>query len=272
MTGALVELAPGVYGWLDSGGRQGEPNAGVVVDADGLTLVDTLMVPSQTEPFAAAIEAWGLPIKRVVLTSSHIPFVGGTSRFWQAAFYGTETTSDLLDLPPNVAGYRLLHPRFAAEFDDELATRPVSHTVDRRAWLTPAVELVPLPGPQAENLAAVVPAAGVCFGGALCSFGTVPLAFEADPAAWAASLDQLAAMAAVVVPGHGPVGGEAEVRAQAEYLRACIAANGSLERLASGPWRSWSHPEFHAVNVERAAMVSRGEDGVPQSMLRLLGL
>jgi glyoxylase-like metal-dependent hydrolase (beta-lactamase superfamily II) len=268
---SLTELAPGVYGWLQ-GAVHGMPNAGVVVDADGLTVIDTLMVPSQTEPFAEAIEAWGLPIRRVVLSGSHIPFTGGTSRFWQAAFYGTQTTSELLDLPPNVAGYRLLHPRFAAEFADDLATRPVSHTVDRPAWLTAALEVTPLPGPQRENLLAVLPAAGVCFAGALASFAMVPLAFEADLDAWATSLDHVADLGLTVVPGHGPVGGPADAADLAAYLRACIAAGGDLAALAPGPWDRWAHPEFHAVNVERAALLRCGEDRVPAAMLRLIGL
>ena len=38
---------------------RGRPNAGVVVDADGVTVVDTLMTPDQYEPFAAEVEAIG---------------------------------------------------------------------------------------------------------------------------------------------------------------------------------------------------------------------
>ena len=38
-------------------------------------------------------------VQRVVLTSSHIPFVGGTGRFWAAAFYGTPSAADS-SVPP----------------------------------------------------------------------------------------------------------------------------------------------------------------------------
>ena len=135
---ALRVLAPGVAVWLGSG-RFGHPNAGVVVDTDGLTLIDTLTVASQWGPFSEAVAALERPVRRVVLTSSHIPFVGGTSQFQMAAFYGSAHTAELLDLAPNVAGYRRLLPELAAEFDDELATRPVSHTVEADAALTDAV-------------------------------------------------------------------------------------------------------------------------------------
>ena len=135
-----------------------------------------------------------------------------------------------------------------------------------------AAQVVPAAGETAANLFVVVPAAGICFGGALCSFGVVPLGFEADFEAWVASLDAVAASAPVVAPGQGPVGGEVEVRALQAYLEACLAAGGDVGRLADGPWRDWSHPEFHEVNVERAALVLAGEDRVPDAMLRLVGL
>src|SRR5215218_300338 len=165
-TPALEELADGIYVWLQLPGETGVSNAGVVIDGDGLTVIDTLMVRSQWEPFAVAAEAFGLPIRRVVLSSSQIPFVGGTARFAAAAVYGTARTSDLLDLPANVAGYRLLHPAFAAELDDELVTRPVTHTVTEPAALTAALHLVPLDGASPGNLVAVAPGAGITFAGA----------------------------------------------------------------------------------------------------------
>lgn len=263
---SLHTIAPGVAAWLGGGGF-GRPNAGVVVDADGLTLVDTLMVASQWQPFGDALEALRRPIRRVVLTSSHIPYVGGTSAFWAAAFYGTQTASDLLDLPPNVAGYRRLHPAFAREFDDELTTRPVSHTVDRDAYLTDAVVVRVVAGQSAENLVVEVPGAGVLFAGAMASFGTTPLAFDGDPARWAADLRILAGLQPIVVPGHGPVGGPAELLAQADYLDACCRG-----RIPPGPWDGWSDRHFDAINIERAAMLAQGDHRPPPSMLALLGL
>jgi glyoxylase-like metal-dependent hydrolase (beta-lactamase superfamily II) len=262
----LTPIAQGVFAWLGRGGH-GNPNAGVVVDVDGLTLVDTLMVPSQFEPFAEAVEALGHPVRRVVLTSSHIPFVGGTSRFWQAAFYGTEHTSDMMDLPPNVAGYRRLMPGFAHEFPDDLQTRPVSHTVSVAAQLTDAVVVIPTRGQSAGNLVVHVPGAGVLFGGAMASFGAAPLAFDGDPAAWAASLRELEAVAPVVVPGHGPIGGPADLEALAAYFDACVAGE-----IPPGPWDSWADRGFDEINIERAAMLARADDSVPPTMLRALGL
>jgi hypothetical protein len=54
-TRTLHELAEGVWVWLQPGGESGVSNAGVIADDDGLTVIDTLMVRSQWQPFADAV-------------------------------------------------------------------------------------------------------------------------------------------------------------------------------------------------------------------------
>jgi glyoxylase-like metal-dependent hydrolase (beta-lactamase superfamily II) len=242
----------------------------VVVDEDGVTVVDTLMVPSQSTAFAAAVSGLGRPVPRVVLTSGHIEFAGGTSRFPLSAVYGSDLTSLHLDQQPNIEAYKRFMPEFAGEFD-ELETRPVSHIVDEPVMLTPAVELIPARGHTAGNLLVRVPAAGVLFAGGMCSFGVTPLAFQGDLRAWADALDDVASLAATIVPGHGPVGGAAEVRDLQGYLRACIDANGDVDAVAAGPWDRWEARELDAINVERASLLARGDDRVPPSMVRAIG-
>jgi hypothetical protein len=206
-----------------------------------------------------------------VLTSSHVPYVGGGGRFRLAAVYGTRQISAHLDQPPNVDGYRRLYPDVAEEFDD-MPTRAVSHVVTDAAWLTPAIIAVPTKGQIEQNLVVQVPGAGVVFAGAMCSFGVRPLAFDGDPAAWAEALDRIVELGATIVPGQGPVGTAADVAVLQHYLRACVDAGGDVERLGAGPWDRWACAEFDAVNVERAAMLARGDQGVPPTMRLLLGL
>jgi hypothetical protein len=189
-----------------------------------------------------------------------------------AAVFGRPQTSAHLDQPASPAILRRLLPELAPEFDDEFATRPVSHVVDAQVQLTAALGVLTYRGEQTENLVGVVDAAGVVFAGAMCSFGVVPQAYQGDPARWADQLDDLVGRGDVIVPGHGPVGGEKEVRVLQDYLRACVDAGGAPSRLAPGPWESWPGSEHHASNVERAAMLARGDDGIPPSLLELLGL
>src|SRR5262249_2021804 len=96
-TRSLTELADGVYAWLQPGGESGVSNAGVVVEDDGITVIDTLMVRSQWVPFAAAVNELGLPVRRAILTHAHIDHCGGTKAFDRAAVYGSQQTSDVLD-------------------------------------------------------------------------------------------------------------------------------------------------------------------------------
>jgi cyclase len=265
-------LMPGVYSWLQLPSGPGRANAGVVVDADGITVIDPLLTPSQWTPLAEAVEALGPPVRRVVLTSSNAEYSGGTAHFRTSAIYGRTQASAHLDQPADPNVLRRLYAAHANEIDDEFATRPVSHIVDAMVQLTPAIVLVPMTGQQEENLVVHVPASAIVFAGAMCSFGVTPLAHQGDPAAWADSLDALLDLAPIIVPGHGPIGGEEEVRELQAYLRACVAAEGDVSRLGSGPWDNWTAREHDVINVERAAMLARGDDDIPPSLLRMLGL
>lgn len=272
MSGELIRLDAGVFAWMADRPGDGHPNAGLVVDSDAATAVDTLCVPSQTDAFVDAIASMDLKVRRTVLTGSTIEQVGGTSKFTMSGFYGRGQTSMHLDQPPTPDVYRRLLPDVADEFDDDMTTRPVSHVVAEAVQLTAAVTLYPVAGAQDENLVAVVPGAALCFAGAMACFGMTPRCYQGDPALWADQLDVLLQLAPVIVPGHGPIGGEEEVRDLQGYLRAVVDADGDPSRIAPGPWDSWTHREHDAVNVERAAMLARGDRGIPPTMLRAAGL
>lgn len=269
-THTLHELADDLWVWLQPGGETGVSNAGVIGDDDGLTVVDTLMVRSQWEPFAAAVAALDRPVKRVVLTHAHVDHVGGTMQFRNAAVYATPVTSDLLDGEMPIDAYKAFMPAFQDEFDElaELGTRPVSHLVDGAAQLTQRVELLPAHGHTPGDLMVLVADVDVLFAGDLCFFGVTPLAFQGDPDTWAEVLDAIAELADVIVPGHGPVGGETEVRELQAYLRHCVAGT-----VPSGPWDDWSEREQRdAINIERAALLREGRDEIPPTMVDALGL
>lgn len=266
-------LDDGLWAWFGDPAGAGGTNAGLVADVDGLTLVDTLLTPGDAAPLSAAVSATGAgPLRRLVLTSSHVEHAGGSGQFRLPAVYGSPQVSEHLDLAPNVAGYRTRFPHRAGEFDDDFATRAVTHTVAEPAWLTQRIVAVPLAGQIRQNLVVVVPDSSLVFAGALCTFGATPLAFEGDPAAWATSLDELLELGIIVVPGQGPIGGEEEVRDLQAYLRACVAADGDPAAIPPGPWDEWSDRRWDVVNVERAALLAAGDDRVPPSMLRILGL
>jgi cyclase len=211
----------------------------------------------------------------VVLTHAHIDHVGGTRAFPAAGVYATPATSWALDQPMPTAAYQAFMPAFHDEFVDLEATgtRAVTHEVEGAAMLTPRVELLTASGHTDGDLMVLVDDADVCFSGDLCFFGVTPLAFQGDPAAWADTLDVLVELADTIVPGHGPVGGAAEIADLQGYLRACVAAAGDPARIAPGPWDAWGEREQRdAINVERAALLAAGSDAMPGTMLRAIGV
>ena len=271
---ALTELGDGVYAWLQPGGESGVSNAGVVVDDDGITVIDTLMVRSQWEPFVAAVEGLDLPIKRTILTHAHVDHVGGTKAFPKTAIYGSQQTSDALDLAMPLDAYKAFMPAFEDEFDDldEVGTRPVTHLITGAASLTPRVEVLPASGHTPGDIIVLVADADVCFSGDLCFFGVTPLAFQGDPALWADMLDAVVELADTIVPGHGPIGGETQVRELQAYLRHCVAAANGGPTIPAGPWDWWVERERDAINIERVELLARGDDIIPPAMLKAMGL
>ncbi len=266
----LHEIADGVWVWLQPGGESGVSNAGVIADEDGLTIVDTLMVRSQWAPFAAAVGALKQTVKRVLLTHAHIDHVGGTSAFRNAMVLGSTMTSELLDQTMPVDAYKAFMPAFTEGFDElaVLGTRPVSHIVDESAQLTPRIEVLPARGHTDGDLMVLVADADVLFSGDLCFFGVTPLAFQGDPRAWADVLTVVGDLAETIVPGHGPIGSEAEVLELREYLLHCVRGE-----IPPGPWDRWiERAERDPINIEKAAMLRLGDDGMPPSMLKAIGL
>ncbi len=258
----------------------GTGNAGVIVEDDGITVIDTLLAPSAARALNNELaDRFGLPIKRVVYTSSHLDSVGGSAVFWMAARYGRTQTNVLLDQPAPIDAYRRLAPAFAHDYDTNprtaevpFATRPVSHVVDAAAWLTPLVLALPVSGQQDENLVVLVPSAGVMFAGAFITIGTTPNAWDGDPVTWADTLGELADQATVIVPGYGPIGAPRHVHLLQAYLYACDDASGDPGRIPAGPWDDWTGRDLDAVNVERAVRVAQGDRGVPRTMLERLGM
>ena len=270
---SLTELADGVFAWLQPRGRTGVSNAGVVVAADGITVIDTLMVRSQWEPFAEAVKAFDRPVRRTILTNAHIDHVGGTKAFPASAMYASPQTSELLDLEMPTQAYCNFMPEFADELTElaEIGTRPVTHIVDGAAQFTERIELLPAAGHTSGDLLVLIADADVCFTGDLCFFGVTPLAFQGDLELWADVLDAVAELADILVPGHGPIGGEEQLRDLQRYLRACVDARGDAAAIGPGPWDGWAERDRDAINVERAALLAAGKDEVPPSMLRAMG-
>lgn len=80
----LQPLAPGVYAAIDRGGSAGA-NAGVVIGAEAIAVVDSLYREDAARELLAAIRKLSpLPIRYVINTHHHIDHVGGNRVFAEA--------------------------------------------------------------------------------------------------------------------------------------------------------------------------------------------
>ena len=188
---------------------------------------------------------------------------------------GSQQTSDLLDGEMPIDAYKAFMPAFDEEFDElaEIGTRPVTHLVTDAAELTPRIEVLPANGHTDGDVMVLVADVDVLFAGDLCFFGVTPLAFQGDPATWADVLDVVAELADTIVPGHGPVGGEAEVASSAAVPAPLRGdRRGDEAEIPPGPWDTWPERDPRdAINIERAALLAQGHDEMPNSMLRAMG-
>ncbi|MDY7106285.1 MAG: MBL fold metallo-hydrolase [Actinomycetota bacterium] len=273
MVAELVDLDDGVLAWVHDVRDPFGANVGVVVDDDGITLVDSGGRVGTYEPLARELARFALPVTTIVLTHEHPDHVAGAGAraFGDPEIVASTSTRDALAAAPIGAALGALHPAVADELAG-LAHPTVTTVVDRRLRLG-RLTLDVHGGHTGGDLVVDVDGADVVFAGDLCFFDTVPLALGADLRRWVASLGALAG-AGRIVPGHGPVGGDRERRAVEDYLAAVLdAADRGDEHVADGPWSSWwdvwGHRVPHAthrINVEQA----RDPAGFPPTLVELL--
>jgi cyclase len=134
------------------------------------------------------------------------------------------------------------------------------------------VELVHVgPAHTTNDVVAWVPDHRVLLSGDLVFSGGTPFVVMGSVAGSLVALDRLRALEpAVVVPGHGPIGGRELLDQQEAYLRwvqgvaadADGAGLGPLDAAREadlGPFAGWHDPERLVGNLHRAASERRGE-------------
>jgi glyoxylase-like metal-dependent hydrolase (beta-lactamase superfamily II) len=314
--GGLHEVAPGTFAWLQPNGDLGESNAGLVVGAGASTLIDTLwdvrltrrmldaMAPHVAEaPISHLVNThsdgdhwWGnqlLPDARRItsaasaevmrheegapeqferlrnlaakmLRASQLGLPGGVRR--RLGDFGSYVTS--MFAPYDFSNVELTGPTetFAGHVQIGVGGRPLELIVVGPAH-TPGDAIVWLPDVR------VVFAADVAF------IGVTPVMWAGPVGNWLAALDRIAALEPeVVVPGHGPVCGLAELEAVGRYWRWLDAATRPRFARGESPyeaaagialsdgfreqeWAGWSSPERIVINCHILRREARDELG-----------
>lgn len=132
------------------------------------------------------------------------------------------------------------------------------------------------PAHTAGDLIVHLPDVGVCFAGDVLFAGVAPVMWAGPASSWIAALERILACGAeIIVPGHGPVSGRAEVELLRDHLAWLHAAamprlvrgrsvpDTARELLASSeyraaPWADWELPERIVISLATIDRHRRG--------------
>ena len=304
--GGLREIAPGVHAWLQPNGSWGETNAALVAGDGASLLADTLWTPALTRAMLEAMSpvTAAAPIRHVVNTHADGDHCWGNQVLaGQTEIVATEAAAhEMRELSPKTlgafralakglrAGGRVRLPGSAAgayvsgmfapfDFSEVELTTPtrtfsgeLTLEVDGRA-----VELIDVgPAHTAGDAILWVPDARTVIAADILFADCTPVMWAGPAERWIAALDRILELEPeVVLPGHGPVSGPAEVRTLRDYwsmvdtavqlrfgegrspFEAAVEITGS-DDFRSGPWAEWDHPERIVIGIHTIYRHLRG--------------
>ena len=202
-------------------------NTGVVVGADAVLVVDTLVSAKEAEKLRADVsKITNKPVKYVVNTHYHLDHAWGNSVFVKdgAVVIGHENSR----LAAPRSEYGLAHAgKFGLTPQDMEGTVLKFPTVTFQDTIRVdlgggvAVELA-FPGATHTNgsITAYVPSDRVLFTGDILFTKYHPYLGEGDIPSWTRVLTELEKTpAAIIVPGHGPLSTPADIKSMKVYLR-----------------------------------------------------
>jgi cyclase len=227
------EVAPHVFAYVQAGGPGlgnggGISNAGVLVGADSMMVVDTLGQPFHTKALIAAARsaAGNLPCGRVVNTHQHSDHVNGNQFFPGAEIVAHPFCRQMViemasEIPP---GAKYDKREGAADgTEDRTLVPPDTTFTDRMTYYygETVVELIHLGIAHTwGDIVVYLPEHKVMFVGDLVVSRMTPWSHQGHITKWLDVLDRILAMEVdLIVPGHGPIGGKREVAETGEYFR-----------------------------------------------------
>lgn len=279
-TKGLVEVADGIFAYLQPDGGWGWSNAGLVAGDEGSLLVDTLFDLRLTREMLASMAAVtdARPIQTLVNTHANgdhcfgNQLVGGATVVASAA-----TAAEMEELPPTRLSAMMkadfgettnayLQQAFGPFEFDGIEPPRVDRTFSGRLEIETGgrrAELIEVgPAHTAGDVLVHLPDDGVIFCGDILFIEGTPIVWNGPVSNWVEACHLINELGcSVIVPGHGPLTDAAGVRAVGDYL-AYIEAEATARHEAGmeaieaardielGPYEDWLDWERVVINVD----------------------
>jgi cyclase len=263
----LVEVADGVFGYIQPDGSWMINNTGFIVSRDGVAAIDACSTERRTRAFLAAISGvTRAPVRTLVNTHHHPDHTAGNGLFAGAAIVAHERARSemrLLGLPRNSGVWT------DTDYGNLELALPFLTFADRLTlWADDLrCELLYAGGPAhtTNDIVVWIPERSVVFCGDLLFNGGTPFLLSGSVLGAIDVLENFLRPlgARTIVPGHGPAGGPELIEPVLGYLRfiAGLAADGRAAGIAPlelarsaglGQYAAWSDPERIVGNLHRA--------------------
>jgi cyclase len=279
----LVEVADGVFAYLQPDGGWGWSNAGLVSAGDRSLLVDTLFDMSLTREMLASMSAVTerAPIGTVVNTHANGDHCYGNGAVGAGEVIASRSSAaEMEDVPAAMlAGLVAMAPELGDVGDyitrifgsfrfEEVEPAPPTQTFTGSMTVDVGDVAVHLrevgPAHTRGDILVEVPERGTVFTGDILFNGGTPVVWSGPFSNWIAACDRIIDTGwPTIVPGHGPLAGPDDVRAVRDYLSWLLDEVGARqatgmtvpETIADidlGAWADLSESERLAVNVDTA--------------------
>jgi glyoxylase-like metal-dependent hydrolase (beta-lactamase superfamily II) len=283
----LQDLGGGAWAAIDNAAAKADEsgsNAGFVIGADGVLVVDTFENPAAAKKMLEAIrEKTTLPVKYVVNTHYHLDHVAGNAVFSAAGAVvmahenvrGWERTENLKFFGEKPTGAQ-------KAMVEGLYLPDVTYEQGATAYIGAkrGVELQFMKGHTGGDTVVYDAGSNVVFCGDLFWNHTLPNLIDASTKEWIETLDALVAEhpTAKFVPGHGDTAGNAaDVKAFRDYLAFLRDAIAKAQTGGAGgdgvvkivlpqikaKYGDWAFPEFMEPDILRTDEELRGVKRLP---------
>lgn len=257
-------------------------NFGIVAGPRSLLAIDAGGAPQHARNFLAAAKALGKPFDRVVITHSHPDHILGLAQFAPGieVVAQEETRAQMTRLAgmPTPA-YWATNPAWGRPGDVNKLILPTVTFRDRMTvyYGDTQVEFIwPGRAHTTSDVLVKVPQDKILFMGDIAFFGVTPLNGSGFIEDWIRLCDRTIEDASVeiIVPGHGPVGGKAELKEMRDYLDllwregrkkfdAGVSAGRAAAEIDLGKYATWTDSDRIASNLARLYAEFRGTLGSP---------